>query len=62
MSVGVTFRSIYMIKKYSFKVYAEAVMAVIVWSLDLQLHMQSVPITVDGVVSTSAHGEEYNIT
>ena len=37
------------------------VMAVIVWLLDLQLPMQSVPITTDVVGSTPAQGEVYNI-
>jgi hypothetical protein len=34
---------------------------VIVWLLDLQLPMQSVPITTDVVSSTSVHGEVYLI-
>jgi hypothetical protein len=38
-----------------------AVMAVIVWLLDLQLPMQSVHITTDAVGSTPAQGVEYNI-
>ena len=33
----------------------------IVWQLDLQLPMQSVPITTDNVSSNSAHGEVYSI-
>ena len=37
------------------------VMAVIVWLLDLQLPMQSVPITTDAVDSTAAQGKVYNI-
>jgi hypothetical protein len=36
--------------------------AVIVWSLDLQLPMQSVPITTDVVSSNLDQGEVYNIT
>jgi hypothetical protein len=36
-------------------------MAVIVWWLDLQLPMQSVPINTDVVGSTPAKGEVYNI-
>jgi hypothetical protein len=36
-------------------------MAVIVWSLDLQLSMQSVPITTDVVSSNLDQGEVYNI-
>jgi hypothetical protein len=38
-----------------------AVVAVIVWSLDLQLPMQSVPITTDVVSSNLDQGEVYNI-
>ena len=37
------------------------VMAVIVWYLDLQLPMQSVPITTDVVGSALAQSEVYNI-
>jgi hypothetical protein len=36
-------------------------MAVIVWQLDLQLPMQSVPITTDAVSSNLDQGEVYNI-
>jgi hypothetical protein len=36
-------------------------MAVIVWSLDLLLPMQSVPITTDVVSSNLDQGEVYNI-
>ena len=36
-------------------------MIVIFWLLDLQLHMQSVPITNNVVSSNSAHGEVYSI-
>ena len=39
----------------------EDVMAVIVWQLDLQLHMQSVPITTDVVSSILDESEMYNI-
>jgi len=35
--------------------------AVIVWQLDLQLPMQSVPITTDVVNSNLDQGEVYNI-
>ena len=35
--------------------------AVVVWYLDLQLSMYSVPITTDVVGSTPAQGEEYII-
>jgi hypothetical protein len=38
-----------------------AVMVVIVWWLDLQLPMQSVPITTDVVSSNLNQGEMYNI-
>jgi hypothetical protein len=34
---------------------------VIVWQLDLQLYMQSVPITTNVVSSNPAHGEVYSI-
>jgi hypothetical protein len=37
------------------------VVVVIVWQLDLQLPMQSVPITTDVVGSTRAQGEVHNI-
>ena len=37
------------------------VMVVIVWLLDLQLHMQSVPITINIVSLNPAHGEVYSI-
>ena len=36
-------------------------MAVIVWKLDLQLPLQSVPITIDVVSSNLDQGEVYNI-
>ena len=38
-----------------------AVMVVIIWSLDLQLPMQSVPITTNIVSSNLDQGEVYNI-
>ena len=38
-----------------------AVVAVIVWQLDLQLPMQSVPITTDFVSLNLDQGEVYNI-
>jgi hypothetical protein len=41
--------------------WAGAFMAVIVWQLDLQLPMQSVPITTDVVSSNLDQGEVYNI-
>jgi hypothetical protein len=36
-------------------------MVVIVWQLDLQLPMQSVPVTTDVVSSNLDEGEVYNI-
>ena len=39
----------------------EAVMAVIVWQLDLHLPTQSVPITTDVVCSNLDQGKVYNI-
>ena len=36
-------------------------MIVILWMLDLQLHMQSVPITINVASSNPAHGEVYSI-
>jgi len=38
-----------------------AVMIVIVWLLDLQLHMQSMPIIINIVSSNSAHEVVYSI-
>ena len=38
-----------------------AVMAMILWQLDIQLPMQSVPITTDVVSSNLDQGEVYNI-
>ena len=38
-----------------------AVVAVIVWKLDLQLPMQSVPFTIDVVSSNLDQGEVHNI-
>jgi len=40
---------------------SEAVVFVIVWKLDLQLPVQSVPITAKGVDSNFAHGDVYSI-
>jgi len=42
-------------------IHSEAVVAVIVWWLNLQLPMQSVPITTDVVSSNLDQGEVYNI-
>ena len=44
-----------------FITFIEAVVAMIVWLLDLQLPMQSVPITTDVVKSNLDQGEVYNI-
>jgi hypothetical protein len=41
--------------------YLRIVVTLIVWWLDLQLSMQSVPITTDVVSSTLDEGEVYNI-
>ena len=41
--------------------FVGAVVAMNVWKLDIQLHMQSVSITTDVVGSTPAQGEVYNI-
>jgi hypothetical protein len=38
-----------------------AVVIIIVWWLDLQLHMQSVPISTNVVSSNPAHGDVYSI-
>ena len=50
-------------KYYTYKIlYNEgAVVAMIVWQLDLQLSMKSVPITTDVVSSNLDQGEVYNI-
>ena len=40
----------------------KAIVALIVWQLDLQLPMQSVPITTDVVSSNLDQGEVYNIS
>jgi hypothetical protein len=42
-------------------IYCGDVVAVIAWWLDLQLPMQSVPITTDVVSSNLDQGEVYNI-
>jgi hypothetical protein len=41
--------------------FAGAVVAVIEWELDIQIHVQSVPITTNVVSSNPAHGEVYSI-
>ena len=38
-----------------------SIVVVIVWYLDLQLHVQSVPITTKVVSSNPVHGEVYSI-
>ena len=45
----------------SLHVFQGVVMAVIIWQLDLQLLMQSVPITTDVVSSNLDQGKVYNI-
>jgi hypothetical protein len=44
------------------KVFWGPVMTVIVWYLNLQLHMKSVPIATDVVSSNRDQGKVYNIT
>jgi hypothetical protein len=39
----------------------EAVVVIVVWKFDLQLPVQSVPITTNVVSSNPAHGEVYSI-
>jgi hypothetical protein len=39
----------------------EAVVAVIIWELNLQLHMRSVPITTDAMSWNFDQGKVYNI-
>ena len=41
--------------------YKRAVVAVIVWQLDLQLPVQSMPITTKVVSSNPVHGEVYSV-
>ena len=47
--------------KYIHDVHVGAVVVVIVWKLDLQLSMQSVPITTKVMSSNYTHGEVYSI-
>ena len=47
--------------RYSAFLHRGAVVTVIAWQLDLQLPMQSVPITTDVVSLNLNQGEEYNI-
>jgi hypothetical protein len=47
--------------KYSTSIYKGTVVVVIVWLLDLQLPVQSVPITTKVVSSNHVHGEVYSI-
>jgi hypothetical protein len=44
-----------------FTIFVGAIVAMIVWLLDLQLPMHSVPITTDVVSSNRDQGEVYNI-
>ena len=44
-----------------FKHEPGAVVVMIVWWLNFQLHVQSVPITTNVVISNPAHGEVYSI-
>ena len=44
-----------------YEYYLVAVVIVIAWYLDLQLTMQSVPITTKAVSSNSVHGKVYSI-
>ena len=46
---------------YSFNNNTGSIMVVIVWELDLQLPVQSVPITTKVVSSNPVHGEVYSI-
>jgi hypothetical protein len=48
-------------EQYVSHINCRAVVVVIVWYLDLQLPVQSVPITTKGVSSNSAHGDLYSI-
>ena len=48
-------------QKFLINIMKGAVMTVIVWWLDLQLPMQSMPITTDVVSSNLDQGEVYNI-
>ena len=46
----------------SFNVKKGVIMVMIVWQLDLQLPVQSVPITTKVVSSNSAHGKVYSMS
>ena len=46
---------------FMFCFVSEVVMIVIIWELDLQLHVQSVPITTKIVFYNPFHGEMYSI-
>ena len=52
---------LYIKLKINVKFSPGAIMVVIVWLLDLQLPVQSVPITTKVVSSNSVHGEVYSI-
>jgi hypothetical protein len=64
---AILWQSVLLVEEKSVNLYnnhiiiPEAIVAVIVWYLDLQLPMQSVPITSDVVGSTPTQGEVYNI-
>ena len=49
------------IKNYHHSMWQGAFVAMIAWYLDLQLHMQSVPITTDVVSLNLDQDEMYNI-
>ena len=51
----------YLLKLHTSKRGAVVAVVVIVWWLDLQLHMQSVPITTNSVSSNPAGGNVYSI-
>jgi hypothetical protein len=57
---GIMLYGTYHLNKYILQVYG-AVVAVLVWYLDLQLSVQSVPITTKVVSSNRTHGEVYSI-
>jgi hypothetical protein len=51
----------YLLNEYFVNVIVRAVMVVIVRLLDLQLHVQSVPITTEVVSLNPAHGKVYSM-
>jgi hypothetical protein len=48
-------------KQYNTRLLQGTVVAMVIWWLDLQLPMQSVPITTDAMSSNLDQGEVYNI-